>query len=81
MEKLTAMQTLVRDLQEVQDRIITSNEEPTASMYIKYIKNAAQKLLEKEREQIDHAFNTGYDCGFYETNVESDKYYNENYNQ
>ena len=75
MEKLTAMQTLIEELRDYK-RTTHSDK-----LVITYWIVVAEKLLEKEREQIDHAFNTGYDCGFYDTNVESDKYYNENYNQ
>ena len=75
MEKLTAMQTLIEELRDYKR---TTHSDKLAITYWIVV---AEKLLEKEREQIDHAFNTGYDCGFYDTNVESDQYYNENYNQ
>lgn len=72
MENLTAMQTLIEELRDYK-RTTYSDK-----LAITYWIVVAEKLLEKEREQILNAYYDGYSDGVQSPN-ENDNYYNETF--
>lgn len=72
----TAMQELIEELKEYNSILVREGIEPKPS--IQMFQHLAEKLLEKEKEQIIEAFEQGIEFGF-PTN--GSNYFNKTYNQ
>jgi hypothetical protein len=77
----TAMQELIDELKEHNTILVKEGIEPDP--LIKMYKELAEKLLEKEKEQIIDANRQGRcnDCPFMYSNEDAEQYYNQTYNQ
>ena len=82
---MTALQELIEILNESQ-KFINDNDSKEDKYYRRGLREAieeANKLLEKEKEQIKNSYLDGYGngCGCYDflTNEDAEQYYNETY--
>ncbi len=84
---MTALQELIEILNESQ-KFINDNDSKEDKYYRRGLREAieeANKLLEKEKEQIKNSYleGDGNGCGCYDflTNEDAEQYYNETYKQ
>lgn len=84
---MTALQKLIEILNESQ-KFINDNDSKEDKYYRRGLREAieeANKLLEKEKEQIKNSYldGDGNGCGCYDflTNEDAEQYYNETYKQ
>ena len=84
---MTALQELIEILNESQ-KFINDNDSKEDKYYRRGLREAIQeanKLLEKEKEQIKNSYleGDGNGCGCYDflTNEDAEQYYNETYKQ